>query len=305
MASESELLAALSNIFAGSDPNLIVGIGDDGAVIKANPQNLVAATDMAVEGVHFKREWSSLRDIGAKLTAANLADIYAMGGTPKYLLVSAGLSKDFGITEIEELANGIKSEADLVGVAIVGGDLSSAEKLVISITAFGEVEKPITRAGAKVGDVVIISGLSGKSAAGLHQLQSGILDSPYIRAHKKPDVNYKLAANFRSVNSMCDVSDGLLSELNHIASASKVGIELDVELVKIIPGFDELAKIAGSDIWQLVWQWVLAGGEDHVFVATTSAQIPLGAYAIGKVVAGNKVTVPGIAELPTSGFRHF
>ena len=301
MASESELIAALSNIFAGSDPNLIVGIGDDGAVIKANPQNLVAATDMAVEGVHFKREWSSLHDIGAKLTAANLADIYAMGGTPKYLLVSAGLTKDFGIPEIEELANGIKSEADLVGVSIVGGDLSSAEKLVISITAFGEVEKPITRSGAKVGDVVIISGLSGKSAAGLHQLQNGISDSPYIRAYRKPDVNYKLAANFQNVNSMCDVSDGLLSELNHIASASKVGIEIDIELVKAISGFDALAKIAGSDIWQ----WALTGGEDHVFVATTSAQIPDGAYAIGKVVAGNKVTVPGIAELPSSGFRHF
>ena len=301
MASESELIAALSNIFAGSDPNLIVGIGDDGAVIKANPQNLVAATDMAVEGVHFKREWSSLHDIGAKLTAANLADIYAMGGTPKYLLVSAGLTKDFGIPEIEELANGIKSEADLVGVSIVGGDLSSAEKLVISITALGEVKKPITRSGAKVGDVVIISGLSGKSAAGLHQLQNGISDSPYIRAYRKPDVNYKLAANFQNVNSMCDVSDGLLSELNHIASASKVGIEIDIELVKAISGFDALAKIAGSDIWQ----WALTGGEDHVFVATTSAQIPDGAYAIGKVVAGNKVTVPGIAELPSSGFRHF
>ena len=301
MASESELIAALSNIFAGSDPNLIVGIGDDGAVIKANPQNLVAATDMAVEGVHFKREWSSLHDIGAKLTAANLADIYAMGGTPKYLLVSAGLTKDFGIPEIEELANGIKSEADLVGVSIVGGDLSSAEKLVISITALGEVEKPITRSGAKVGDVVIISGLSGKSAAGLHQLQNGISDSPYIRAYRKPDVNYKLAANFQNVNSMCDVSDGLLSELNHIASASKVVIEIDIELVKAISGFDALAKIAGSDIWQ----WALTGGEDHVFVATTSAQIPDGAYAIGKVVAGNKVTVPGIAELPSSGFRHF
>lgn len=305
MASESELIAALSNIFAGSDPNLIVGIGDDGAVIKANPQNLVAATDMAVEGVHFKREWSSLHDIGAKLTAANLADIYAMGGTPKYLLVSAGLTKDFGIPEIEELANGIKSEADLVGVSVIGGDLSSAEKLVISITALGEVEKPITRSGAKVGDVVIISGLSGKSAAGLHQLQNGISDSPYIRAHKKPDVNYKLAANFQNVNSMCDVSDGLVSELNLIASASKVGIEIDIELVKAISGFDALAKIAGSDIWQLVWQWVFAGGEDHVFVATTSAQIPDGAYAIGKVVAGNKVSVPGIADLPSSGFRHF
>jgi thiamine-monophosphate kinase len=101
VASESELIAALSAVFTLSDPsfnsfkNVLVGIGDDGAVIKASPQNSVLATDMAVEGVHFKREWSSLHEIGAKITAANLADIYAMGGDPKYLLVSAGLTSDF------------------------------------------------------------------------------------------------------------------------------------------------------------------------------------------------------------------
>ncbi|MSY03092.1 MAG: thiamine-phosphate kinase, partial [Actinobacteria bacterium] len=100
MASEPQLIAALSEVFAVSDSNLMVGIGDDGAVIKASSKNLVAATDMAVEGVHFNRAWSSLHEIGAKLTAANLADVYAMGGTPKYLLVSAGLTPDFGIAEI-------------------------------------------------------------------------------------------------------------------------------------------------------------------------------------------------------------
>ena len=231
MASESELIAALSTVFTLSDPNILVGIGDDGAVIKASPQNSVLATDMAVEGVHFKREWSSLHEIGAKITAANLADIYAMGGDPKYLLVSAGLTSDFGITEIKALANGIKSEADLVGAAIVGGDISRAEKLVISISVFGVVTSPITRSGAKAGDSVIISGLPGKSAAGLFQLQSGVTDSIFISAHKKPVLNYELAKKFRNVNAMCDVSDGLLSELNHISSASNVGIELDSKLL--------------------------------------------------------------------------
>jgi len=301
LASESELIAALSKIFAVADPNLVVGIGDDGAVIKASSQNLVAATDMAVEGVHFNREWSSLHEIGAKLTAANLADIYAMGGEARYLLVSAGLTKDFGIEQIQELANGIKSEADLVNVSIIGGDISSAQQLVISITAFGSVEHPITRAGAKIGDSVIISGLPGKSAAGLHQLHEGILDSPFIRAHKKPEVNYQLAASFRNVNSMCDVSDGLLSELNHIASASGIGIELDSKLIEQIPGFKELDGAGQGDVWELV----LSGGEDHEFVATTSATIPKGAHAIGKVVAGSGVKVSGISELPAIGFRHF
>jgi thiamine-monophosphate kinase len=301
VASESELIAALSTVFTLSDPNILVGIGDDGAVIKASPQNSVLATDMAVEGVHFKREWSSLHEIGAKITAANLADIYAMGGDPKYLLVSAGLTSDFGITEIKALANGIKSEADLVGVVIVGGDISRAEKLVISISVFGVVTSPITRSGAKAGDSVIISGLPGKSAAGLFQLQSGVTDSIFISAHKKPVLNYELAKKFRNVNAMCDVSDGLLSELNHISSASNVGIELDSKLISAIPGFKELGEATELEIWDLV----LAGGEDHVFVATTSSDVPEGAFVIGKVVTGSGVSVSGVSKLPATGFRHF
>jgi len=305
MASESELIAALSAVFKLSDANVrenvIIGIGDDGAVIAPSSLKSVLAADMAVEGVHFNREWSTLKEIGAKITAANLADIFAMGGDPKYLLVSAGLTSDFGIPEVTELAKGIASEAALVGASVVGGDISKADQLVISISVFGEVENPITRSGAKVGDSVIISGLPGKSAAGLTQLKNGDKNSEFISAHKKPDVNYKIAKAFRKVNSMCDVSDGLLSELNHIASASKVGIELDSNLLSQLPGFAQLQAAIKEEIWSVV----LAGGEDHVFVATTSAQIPEGAFVIGKVVTGSGVSVSGISELPAIGFRHF
>ena len=176
MASESELIAALTAVFKSSDLRVLIGIGDDGAVIAPSPLKSVLATDMAVEGVHFNRDWSTLREIGAKITAANLADIFAMGGDPKYLLVSAGLTPDFGIPEITELATGIAEEAALVGASVVGGDISRAEQLVISISVFGEVENPITRSGAKVGDSVIISGLPGRSAAGLLQLKNGTTD---------------------------------------------------------------------------------------------------------------------------------
>jgi len=114
-------------------------------------------------------------------------------------------------------------------------------------------------------------------------------------------VNYELAKKFRNVNSMCDVSDGLLSELNHIASASKVGIELDSNLLTQIPDFNDLKVATNQEIWDLV----LAGGEDHEFVATTSTEIPEGAFVIGKVIAGTGVTVFGISKLPATGFRHF
>jgi thiamine-monophosphate kinase len=135
MASESELIAALTAVFGHSDANVrenvLIGIGDDGAVIAPSSSKSVLAADMAVEGVHFNRKWSTLHEVGAKITAANLADIYAMGGEPKYLLVSAGLTSDFGITEITELATGIADEAALVGASVVGGDISRAEQLVI------------------------------------------------------------------------------------------------------------------------------------------------------------------------------
>jgi thiamine-monophosphate kinase len=301
MASESELIAALTAVFKSSDLRVLIGIGDDGAVIAPSQNKLVLAADMAVEGVHFNRKWSTLHEIGAKITAANLADVYAMGGDPKYLLVSAGLTADFGIAEITELAKGIADEAALVGASVVGGDISRAEQLVISISVFGEVENPITRSGAKIGDSVIISGLPGKSAAGLIQLQSGVTDSSFVSAHKKPVVNYQLAKKFREVSAMCDVSDGLLSELSHIASASDVGIELDTKLIEEIPGFKELKAATNGDVWELV----LAGGEDHVFVATTSTDIPQGAHVIGKVVSGKGVKVSGVSELPAIGFRHF
>ena len=301
MASESELIAALAAVFKHSDRNVLIGIGDDGAVIAPSQNKSVLAADMAVEGVHFNRKWSTLREIGAKITAANLADIYAMGGDPKYLLVSAGLTADFGIAEITELATGIAEEAALVGASVVGGDISKAEQLVISISVFGEVENPITRSGAKIGDSVIISGLPGKSAAGLIQLQSGVADSSFVSAHKKPVVNYQLAKKFREVSAMCDISDGLLSELSHIASASDVGIELDSKLIEQIPGFKELETATAADIWELV----LSGGEDHVFIATTSTDIPEGAHLIGKVVSGTEVKVSGVSTLPAIGFRHF
>lgn len=303
MASESEIISALASIFDKSNPNLIVGIGDDGAVAHSTNKKIVMATDMAVEGVHFKRQWSSLSEIGGKITAANLADIYAMGGIPKYLLVSAGLPADFSINEVKDLANGIKAEADLVSCAVVGGDISKAKELVISIAVVGEVEKPVTRSGAKVGDKVFISNLPGFSAAGLAQLEIGVRESKYLSLHKKPVVPYGLAVKFAGINAMADISDGLISESNHIATASKVGLVLNGELISQIPGFDELAKLA-SEMNLDVWHWVLVGGEDHAFLGCNST-LPEGAFEIGEVVEGTGVKVIGASEINDLGWRHF
>lgn len=303
MASESEIVSTIASVFGSPNPDVIIGIGDDGAVTKPILKNLVLSTDMAVEGVHFKRSWSSFHEIGAKITAANLADIFAMGGHPKYLLVSVGIPKELSISDLRSLAQGIKSEADLVSCSVVGGDISSASELVISISAIGEVAKPLTRSGAKVGDKVFISNLTGLSAAGLSQLSAGILDSKFIKAHKKPKVLYEVAANFEGASAAIDVSDGLLSECKYLAEASKVGIQLEADLISKLPNFEELSKLA-LEMKIDIWSWILSGGEDHAFLGCGPI-LPEGTFQIGEVIEGSGVKVNGASEIKEIGWRHF
>ena len=285
MASESELIAAVRAIFeATPDERVLIGIGDDGAVIAQPKGKVVLATDIAVEGTHFNREWSSLFEIGAKITAANLADIYAMGGRPEYLLVAAALPHGFTVPEIQELARGIVDEASKVGARVVGGDITASKDLVISIAVYGSVKDTATRSGAQVGDLVIISDLPGASAAGLELLKQGVRDDRTL-PHRRPIVNYEAARDFAlaGVSAMCDVSDGLTSELLHIAKASGVGIEIRT---------DEAIDFNG--------------GEDHIFVATISPHLPFPRQAIeiGRVVLGKGVRING--EIAThQGFTHF
>ena len=285
MASESELIAAVRAIFeATPDERVLIGIGDDGAVIAQPKGKVVLATDIAVEGTHFNREWSSLFEIGAKITAANLADIYAMGGRPEYLLVAAALPHGFTVPEIQELARGIVDEASKVGARVVGGDITASKDLVISIAVYGSVKDSVTRSGAQVGDLVIISDLPGASAVGLELLKQGVRDDRTL-PHRRPIVNYEAARDFAlaGVSAMCDVSDGLTSELLHIAKASGVGIEIRT---------DEAIDFNG--------------GEDHIFVATISPHLPFPRQAIeiGRVVLGKGVRING--EIAThQGFKHF
>ena len=286
MTTEREILAAISAVFSRTaDESVLVGIGDDAAVIKASLTPIALASDMAVEGTHFSRNWSSLYEIGAKIAAANLADIFAMGGRPEYLLVNAALPKSITLEEAEELALGIADEAALVGASVVGGDLAYSEKIVISISAFGAVGRPILRSGAKVGDQVVVSKLPGESAAGLEYLKRGVLDASSSH-HRHPTVDYQSAQAISAIaHSMIDISDGLVSELSHIAIASGAGIAIDKELLASSSDYADLAR-AAADLGVDVWQWVLHGGEDHVFLATIPSEIavPKGFLVIGEVI---------------------
>lgn len=306
--SEAGLIAQLRDLFHASfQTGVEIGIGDDAAVILASNKKLVATVDMAVEDIHFKRGWSTPFQIGAKLTTANLADIFAMGATPKYLLVAAAITEVNNSQMVSELAKGIRSVADKFEVSVIGGDLSRAEKMSLSITALGEIsEKPITRSGAKVGDIVYVSALPGLSAAGLAILTRG-LDRPryVVEAHLNPKLNApdKL---IQVATSMCDISDGLVTDGSHIASASNVRINLSKD--KLVSGsdFKDLAELA-VELGEQVFDWILTGGEDHFFLATVdpkNASDDIG-LEIGVVEMGNGEVLLDGEKIQKAGYQHF
>ena len=306
--SEATLIERLRELFhTRLQSGVEVGIGDDAAVISASKSKLVATVDMAIEDVHFRRAWSTPFQIGAKLTTANLADIFAMGAKPKYLLVAAAITEANNLEVVTELANGIKSVADKFEVAVIGGDLSKGEKMSLSITAFGELNKnPILRSGAKVGDLVYVSALPGLSAAGLAILGRG-LDRPryVVEAHLNP----KLTAPNELIaiaNSMCDISDGVTTDGSNIAKASEVNIDLSKQLISNAVGFSDLKELA-DELGEDIFDWILSGGEDHFFLATVdpkNAKNELGVQ-IGVVKEGKgQLTLDG-EIIQKAGYQHF
>ena len=306
--SEATLIARLRELFNTSfQSGVELGIGDDAAVLSASNNKLVATVDMAVEGVHFRCDWSSPFQIGAKLTTANLADIFAMGAKPKYLLVAAAISQVNNSEVITELAKGIRSVADNFKVTVIGGDLSKAERMSLSITALGELSgNPILRSNAQVGDLLYLSALPGLSAAGLAILNRG-LDRPryVVDAHLNP----KLVAPDKLIKvatSLCDISDGLVTDAGNIAKASGVAINLNKELITSAPDFKDLAELA-NELGEDVFDWILTGGEDHFFLATvnpSNASEELGIRVGVVTTGGGEISLDG-AVIKKSGYQHF
>lgn len=305
--SESEVIAELSKIFTRHDSRVIVGIGDDAAVVDSPLPRTVITTDMAVEGVHFRREWSSPVEIGQKITAANLADVFAMGATPEHLVVAISLTGHESMVWIKELARGIEMEARACDVLVVGGDIVRGPVIAISMTAVGQINQPILRTGAKIGDKVVLSNLPGWSAAGLHmllhnvnvsQLQPARYVERALAQFRAPSVQYSDAIALRRAHAMCDVSDGLLIQAEQMAIQTRY--VLSAEAIQRHPDFAELAELA-EQVGGNVWDWVGAGGEDHAFLA---AGIDLPGYEIGEVISGEGVELQGIEKRP-QGFKHF
>lgn len=306
---EFGLVERLTARFAATTaPRPPLGPGDDAAVVAAPDGRVVATTDLLVDGRHFRRDWSTAEDVGRKAAAQNLADVAAMGAHPTGLLLGLAVPPDLPVDWLESLADGMRAECDPLGVRVLGGDVVRSDTLTLAVTALGDLRgrEPVRRDGARPGDVVAYTGRLGWAAAGLAVLGRGFR-SPVsvVAAHRRPEPPYGEGPRAAGLGAtaMVDVSDGLVADLQHVAIASGVGIELDTSKLELPAKLVDVGNALGVD----PMSWVLAGGDDHALAATFPGATPPPApwRVIGRVARGRGVVVDGSAYDAPGGFDHF
>lgn len=291
----------------------LVGSGDDAAVISLSDPRFVVTTDSMVEGRDFRLDFSNGFDIGFKAAATNLADVAAMGARPNSLVVALLIKKDTKISWLEDFARGLQAAIDQLApsAAVVGGDLSLADQVVVAVTAHGELirKEPVLRSGAKPGDQLAVAGTLGKAAAGLDLL----LHSDKTLAASYPElVGVQLrpippisTATQAEASSMMDISDSLALDAHRLAKASGVQLRINkADLLGYVAVLEQAAlSINARDGRQVdPLDWVLFGGEDHGFLASFSpGKLPAGFRKIGEVSAGSGVLLDD-TELPARGW---
>jgi len=316
------------------DPkNIILGIGDDCAAYYTSPDKIVLATcDMLVENIHFTLSTCSPRQLGRKAMTVNISDIAAMGGIPRQALFSLGAASSTSVEFIDQLADGMKEEAKLFEINIVGGDtVRSPLGLVINITLIGEVETDliIRRDTANPGDLIMVTGELGGSAAGLVLLlgegKSSLVSPGILRevkeAHLSPIPEIKegrIIAQNKLATSMIDISDGLSSDLTRICEASRVGAKVYTSQIPLLPAAESVAKLLKKN----PLDFALYGGEDYKLLFTASPQKADDIIKLLKKELGAKVTIVGeikdkkegiklenlqgkVVDLQAKGYNHF
>jgi thiamine-monophosphate kinase len=267
---------------------VLIGPGDDGAVVSADGGRTVVSTDMLVQGRHFRLDWSTPHDVGRKAIAQNAADMEAMGARTTAFVVGFGAPGDTAAAQVDALVDGMWDEARRVGAGIAGGDLVSCPQWVVSVTVLGELDgrAPVLRSGAKPGSVLAVAGELGRSAAGYALWRNGIEGFDELRQRHvvpQPPYGQGAAAAVAGAEAMIDVSDGLVADLGHVAEASVVG--MDLSTAALAADRDALAAAAAA-VDADPWPWVLGGGEDHALVACFAGPPPDGWRVIGKVLDG-------------------
>ena len=287
---------------------VLLGPGDDAAVVSAGDGRTLVSTDMLVAGRHFRLDWSTPRDVGRKAIAQNAADIEAMGGRATAFVVAFGAPADTPTADADAVVDGMWDEAARVGAGIVGGDLVSSPLWVLSVAVLGDLDgrAPVLRSGAKSGAVLAVAGELGRSAAGYSLWNKGIGGFDELRArHLVPEPPYGQGAVAADAGAlaMIDVSDGLVADLRHVADASGVGIELST--AALAPDHDALSAAAAA-VGDDPWSWVLGGGEDHALVACFAGDAPSGWRVIGRVLDGPaRVLVDGAEWRGYAGWQSF
>jgi thiamine-monophosphate kinase len=316
---EVALIEKLAAMVAQKNRELLVGIGDDAAVltIAGDKQHyLLVTTDTLVAGDHFNPSWSSAEQIGIKSVECNISDIAAMGGAPAFMFISLVLTPATRVEWVEELYHGIADTCKKYQVTVAGGDTTHGPAETINITLLGRVSKKnlCLRSQAQPGDILAVTGMLGGSSAGLHLLRKDLPLSPYLREkHLNPKCRLDAAQKIAPlVHAMIDISDGLASEVNHICRQSNTGACIRV---KDIPLHEEI-KIAGKKLGVDPIEFALNGGEDFELLFSTNEKnltridrTGLSYYIVGKITdreqgcvliqeSGEKVPLKG-------GYDHF
>lgn len=268
--------------------DVLIGPGDDAAVVVAPDGRSVVSTDMLVQGRHFRLDWSTPHEVGRKAVAQNAADIEAMGGRAVAFVVGVGVPAQTPVAEVHAVADGMWAEAGRIGAGIVGGDLVNCPQWVVSVAVLGDLggHAPILRAGARPGSVIAVAGQLGCSAAGYALWRNNIRGFDELRkCHLVPRPPYGAGrvAAAAGAQAMIDISDGLVADLGHIAAASGVGMDLSTEA--LAPDHDDLRGAAAAVAID-PWSWVFGGGEDHALVAAFPDRVPVGWRVIGRVLDG-------------------
>jgi len=305
---EDGLLSVIFPLLPGG-PEVLIGPGDDTALLRTTGGSVLATTDAMVRGHDWLDEWSTGADVGAKAVAQNIADIAAMGGVPSGLLVTLIADPRTSVAWVRDFTAGLAQAAGEAGVAVLGGDLSSAPEgvLVVSVTALGGCEglEPVRRCGARVGDVLAVCGSLGHSAAGLLLLQRGQsgLAPELVRYHRRPRPPHEQGpvAARAGATAMLDISDGLGRDAGRIARASGVGIEVDETLLG-----DDVVQLQHLFSQDDARRCVTEGGEEHSLLASfpPGGRLPDGWRRIGEVVAGSGVLLGGVT-VTRGGWDHF
>jgi thiamine-monophosphate kinase len=291
------------------------GLGDDCALIEAEPGFFALSSDVSVEGVHFRLDWITLEEAGWRATAAALSDLAAEGADPRGVLCAVTQPARAAKAELLQLMSGVGAAAEHAGAQVVGGDLSSGTSWSLALTVVGHTRRPITRAGAKPGDSVWITGELGGSRAALEAFRRGASPSPSARqrfARPQPRIAAGRWLAGHGARAMLDLSDGLAGDAAHLAAASAVQVEIDLNLIPL--GAEVEEEAARRD--QPGRRFAAEGGEDFELLAALPSEfnaatefsstcgIPL--TRVGSVQAGSGVcfTLDG-RSIELTGFNHF